>query len=51
MINLLPALPHTLATRDLQRAAMRRNRSWAIAWYVLYFVCITSIALLTNATA
>ena len=51
MINLLPALPHTLATRDLNRAAMRRNRSWCWAWYVLYVVCITSIALLTNATA
>ena len=51
MINLLPALPHTRATRDLNRAAMRRNRSWFVAWCVLYIVCITSIALLINATA
>jgi hypothetical protein len=51
MINLLPALPHSLATRDLNRAAMRRNRTWCIGWYVLYVVCITAIALLTNAIA
>lgn len=51
MTNLLPALPHSLATRDLNRAAMRRNRTWCIGWYALYIICTTTIALLVNATA
>ena len=46
MLNLLPIIPCQGRSQEEAIVGYRRNRTWALCWYVFYIVAVTAIAFL-----